>query len=109
VGWHHWPRSPVGRASPAGGDHILDPARLRRLNSAGVVALRILALAAAYYLGATVGLLFEVVRGQVTPLWPPTGIALVGLFVLGVRAWPGITLGAFLLNAPSGPRCPPSR
>jgi integral membrane sensor domain MASE1 len=72
-----------------------------------VAVLRILALAAAYYGAGNVGLLFEIVRGQVTPLWPPTGIALVGLFVLGVRAWPGITLGALLLNAPSVPRCPP--
>jgi hypothetical protein len=81
-------------ARTAGGDHILDPARLRHLNTAGVVVLRILALVAAYYLAAKVGLLFEIVRGQVTPLWPPTGVAVVGLFVLGVRAWPGITLGA---------------
>jgi integral membrane sensor domain MASE1 len=102
----HGPRGPVGHASSAGGDHILDPARLRRLDSAAVVVLRILALAAAYYLAAKVGLLFELVRGQVTPLWPPTGIALVGLFVLGVRAWPGITLGAFLVNAPLGPSLP---
>jgi integral membrane sensor domain MASE1 len=71
-----------------------------------VVVLRILALAAAYYLAAKVGLLFEIVRGQVTPLWPPTGIALVGLFVLGLRALPGITLGAFLINAPLGPSLP---
>lgn len=71
-----------------------------------MVVLRILAMAAAYYLAAKVGLLFEIVRGQVTPLWPPTGIALVGLFVLGARAWPGITLGAFLVNAPLGPSLP---
>jgi len=71
-----------------------------------MVALRILALTAAYYLAAKVGLLLEIVRGQVTPVWPPTGIALVGLFVLGVSAWPGITLGAFLLNAPLGPSPP---
>jgi integral membrane sensor domain MASE1 len=99
------PRGPVG-ASSAGGGLILDPARRRRLDAAGVVVLRILALAAAYYLAAKVGLLFEIVRGQVTPLWPPTGIALVGLFALGVRAWPGITLGALLVNAPLGPSLP---
>jgi integral membrane sensor domain MASE1 len=98
--------APVGCASSAVGDHILDPARFRRLETVGVVALRILSLAVAYYLAAEVGQLFEIVRGQVTPLWPPTGIALVGLFVLGMRAWPGITLGAFLVNAPLGPSLP---
>jgi integral membrane sensor domain MASE1 len=99
-------RGPVGRATSAGGDRIFDPARLRRLDAAGVVVLRVLVLVAAYYLAAKVGLLFEIVRGQVTPLWPPTGVALVGLFLLGVRAWPGITVGAFLVNAPLGPTLP---
>jgi integral membrane sensor domain MASE1 len=31
-------------------------------------------------------------------LWPPTGIALVCLLFWGLRCWPGITLGAFLVN-----------
>jgi integral membrane sensor domain MASE1 len=84
---------------------IVSP-RTRRLRTAGLAALRILALAAAYYLAARAGLLLELVRGQVTPLWPPTGIALVGLLVLGLRAWPGITLGALLVNAPLGPSLP---
>jgi integral membrane sensor domain MASE1 len=35
------------------------------------------------------------VHKQVTPLWPPTGIAIVCLLVYGVRVWPGIALGAF--------------
>jgi integral membrane sensor domain MASE1 len=61
--------------------------------------LRILAVVAAYYGAARLGLLLELVHGQVTPLWPPTGIAIVALLVLGPRVWPGITLGAFLANA----------
>jgi PAS domain S-box-containing protein len=36
---------------------------------------------------------------NVTLVWPPTGIALAGLLFLGYRAWPGVTLGAFLVNA----------
>lgn len=32
----------------------------------------------------------------VTPLWPPTGIALAALLYLGVRVWPGIALGTLL-------------
>jgi PAS domain S-box-containing protein len=65
--------------------------------------LPLLALAAAYYVGARVGLLLALVEGQVTPLWPPTGIALVGLLLLGVRVWPAIALAALLVNAPLGP------
>src|SRR6266545_352052 len=69
-------------------------------------ALRILAVAAAYYAAARFGLLLAVVRGQVTPLWPPTGIAMFALLVWGLRTWPGITLGALLVNLPIGPSVP---
>src|SRR5262249_28358800 len=30
--------------------------------------------------------------------WAPTGIALAALLVLGFEAWPGVALGAFLVN-----------
>lgn len=62
-----------------------------------------LVVALAYYLSANVGLSFAVVRGQVTPLWPPTGIALTCLLLFGIRSWPGITVGAFLANLAFGP------
>ena len=32
-------------------------------------------------------------------VWPPTGIAIAGLLVLGYRVWPAILVGAFLVNA----------
>ena len=38
-----------------------------------------------------------------TPIWPPTGIALAGLLLFGRRVWPAIALAAFLVNAPIGP------
>jgi integral membrane sensor domain MASE1 len=62
-----------------------------------------LTVAVAYYLGADVGLQLAVVRDQVTPLWPPTGIALVALLVWGIRIWPGIAVGALVVNMPIGP------
>lgn len=62
---------------------------------------------AAYYLVANLGLRFALVRGQVTPLWPPTGVALVFLCWLGPRrVLPGVVVGAFLLNLPIGPSLP---
>jgi integral membrane sensor domain MASE1 len=64
--------------------------------------LPIVGVAVVYYLTARLGLLQELVRGQVTPYWPPTGVALVALLVLGLRIWPGIALGAFVLNATIG-------
>ncbi|MFE7705124.1 MASE1 domain-containing protein [Streptomyces sp. NPDC057486] len=66
-----------------------------------VTALSILAVAAAYYAAGQIGLLRQVtVHGaRVTPLWPPTGIALSALLYLGLRIWPGIALGSLLVVA----------
>ena len=55
-------------------------------------------LAAAYFVAAKVGLSMAFVAEQVTAVWPPTGIALAAILLLGYRAWPGIALGAFLVN-----------
>lgn len=70
--------------------------RFRRLS---VAALRILAVAVAYYVAARIGLLQHlVVAGTVvTPLWPATGIALTALLWMGLRIWPGIVIGTFLV------------
>lgn len=78
-------------------------ARNERLRRDGVIVLEICAVAALYYGSAKLGLLQQLVRGQVTPLWPPTGIAVAGLLVLGLRVWPGIALGALLANVALGP------
>ncbi|MGW3244567.1 MASE1 domain-containing protein [Streptomyces sp. NPDC001070] len=69
----------------------------------GATVLWILVLVAAYYGAARIGLEQQLVRGQVTPMWPPTGIALVGLLLGGIRLWPGIAIGAFLVNVAIGP------
>src|SRR5262245_57015477 len=61
-------------------------------------AVRIVALAAAYFAAAKLGLAFAFVAPQVTPVWPPTGIALAALLVMGPHLWPGIAFGAFLAN-----------
>ncbi|MFJ3877741.1 MASE1 domain-containing protein [Streptomyces sp. NPDC090077] len=60
--------------------------------------LRIIGVAAAYYLSGRLGLLRQVVveGSVVTPLWPPTGIALAALLWFGPRIWPGIALGTYL-------------
>ncbi|WP_173261711.1 MASE1 domain-containing protein [Streptomyces pacificus] len=65
----------------------------------GSTVLLTLCVAAAYYLAGLVGLTRQlVVEGAiVTPLWPPTGIALAGLLWFGLRAWPGIVLGALFV------------
>ncbi|MEU9320936.1 MASE1 domain-containing protein [Streptomyces sp. NPDC048295] len=78
----------------------MDSARLRQQTAK---LLTVLAVAACYYATARLGLLQQLVRGQVTPLWPPTGIALAALLVFGPRIWPGIALGALAVNIMIGP------
>ncbi|SDM34051.1 Integral membrane sensor domain MASE1 [Allokutzneria albata] len=75
-------------------------ARLTTLQTAATVIARLLIVAAAYSAVAQVGLLLALVRDQVTPLWPATGVALVFLYRWGLSVAPGITLGAVLVNLP---------
>jgi PAS domain S-box-containing protein len=61
-------------------------------------ALSIVLLAAVYFVAAKFGLSLASVHTNVSPVWPPTGIAIAAVLLLGYRAWPGIFLGAFLGN-----------
>lgn len=63
-------------------------------------ALPLVALAGIYYLAARASLELSLVGRSVTPLWLPTGLALVGLLLVGYRAWPAITFAAFFVNLP---------
>ncbi|MHB8511391.1 MAG: ATP-binding SpoIIE family protein phosphatase [Actinomycetota bacterium] len=66
-------------------------------------AIRLVLVALAYYLGARLGLRISIVGRSVSPLWPPTGIAVVALLAFGFRIWPAIALAAFSVNAPISP------
>jgi PAS domain S-box-containing protein len=57
---------------------------------------------AVYVSAAKLGLSLDAVSGFATAVWPPTGIALGALVLYGYRLWPGIALGAFLVNASAG-------
>ncbi|HEY3945962.1 MAG TPA: MASE1 domain-containing protein, partial [Solirubrobacteraceae bacterium] len=59
---------------------------------------RIGLVAAAYFGVAKLCLLLAVANSSVTAVWPPSGLALAAVVVWGRRAWPGIWLGAFLVN-----------
>ena len=58
----------------------------------------VLLLAVVYFVTGKLGLLLAVPPGYATAVWPPSGIALVGLLLLGPRHWPGVTLGSFCVN-----------
>jgi signal transduction histidine kinase/ActR/RegA family two-component response regulator len=61
----------------------------------------ILVLAALYVGAAKLGFLLAFEAEQVTVVWPPTGIALAIILLLGNRFIPAIFLGAFLANITS--------
>jgi PAS domain S-box-containing protein len=60
----------------------------------------VLLIAFAYYVAARLSLRYALVEENITPVWPPTGIALVGFLVAGRRIWPGVAAAAFLVNLP---------
>ena len=53
----------------------------------------------AYFGAGKMGLEFAFEHPSVSPFWPPTGVAIAALVVLGLRLWPAVWLGAFLVNA----------
>ena len=55
-----------------------------------------------YFAVAKLGFLAAVAHGVVSSAWPPSGVALATLLLWGPRYWPGITIGALLVNASSG-------
>jgi len=59
-------------------------------------------LSVIYFAAAKLGLSVAAMHQNVSLVWPPTGIALAALLIFGYRVWPGIALGAFLINASTG-------
>lgn len=61
----------------------------------------VLTIAAVYFASAKLGLSLAFVAEQISPVWPPTGVALAAVLLFGYRVWPGIALGAFFANVTS--------
>jgi len=59
---------------------------------------RVAGLAGVYFAAGKLGLLLSYVHASATAVWPCTGIAIAVLLVFGYRVWPGILIGAFLVN-----------
>ncbi len=57
-----------------------------------------LAVAVVYFAAAKLGLSFAFIHTNVSPVWPPTGIAIAALLLYGVRVWPAVLIGAFAAN-----------
>src|SRR5437870_2155689 len=62
----------------------------------GLLVIGILAII--YFVAGKLGLMLAWLHASASPVWPPAGIALAALLLLGYRAWPAIFIGAFLVN-----------
>jgi serine phosphatase RsbU (regulator of sigma subunit)/integral membrane sensor domain MASE1 len=63
--------------------------------------IKLVAVLAAYFVVGVVGLAVPFTSGNVSPVWPASGIALGAILLLGYRIWPAIALAAFLVNLPA--------
>jgi signal transduction histidine kinase len=68
----------------------------RELKNVGAWLLQVLLLAIIYHLAARLGLSMAYLQSNTSPVWPPTGIALAALLLLGTSRWPGVTIGVLL-------------
>src|ERR1051326_6169852 len=59
---------------------------------------RLSLLAAAYFIAGRLGLHLAFINASASAVWPPTGIAIASLILLGSSAWPAIFLGALFVN-----------
>jgi signal transduction histidine kinase len=75
--------------------------RTRRAPSSATFVAGQLAFVLVYWLAAQLGFTLAFSVRQVSPVWPPTGIALAVLLLFGRRWWPGLAAGAFLANVSS--------
>ena len=51
-----------------------------------------------YFVVGSFSLKLAFANPSASPVWPPAGIALAALLVLGYRVWPAILVGAFFFN-----------
>src|SRR6266550_987831 len=69
------------------------------MQSRGFSALPLIGiLAVIYFIAGKLGLMLASLHASASPVWPPAGIALAALLLLGYRVWPAIFIGAFLVN-----------
>src|SRR5438045_282122 len=51
-----------------------------------------------YVIAGKIGLNLASLHASASPVWPPAGIALAAILLLGYRAWPAMFVGAFIVN-----------
>jgi diguanylate cyclase (GGDEF)-like protein len=60
---------------------------------------QLICVAGAYFAAAKLSLFFAIPPGYATAVWPPSGIAVAAMLLLGNRIWPGVWAGVVLVNS----------
>ncbi len=60
--------------------------------------LKVAAVFALYLAAGKLGLSVPFTSGNVSPVWPASGVALASVLLWGYEVWPGLALAAFLVN-----------
>jgi signal transduction histidine kinase len=53
---------------------------------------------ALYIVAGKLGLSMAFLNASASPIWPPTGLALAAMLLVGYRLWPAVLVGAFVVN-----------
>ena len=69
---------------------------MKRRNTSVIAEIAV--LVAVYFAAAKLGLSLAFLNGSVSPVWPPTGVAIAAMLLFGYRAAAGVALGSFLAN-----------
>src|SRR6266567_5367595 len=86
------PASTINSTSEIPGPDLLQSRRKRPWTLEFVYVL------AACLLAGETGLAAPFTSGNVSPVWPPAGVALAAMLLFGYRIWPAVALGALIVN-----------
>jgi len=65
------------------------------------IRIQTLLVALAYFITARLSLFLAFEGTNVSPVWPPSGLAFAAVLMFGRQIWPGIFIGVFLANSVS--------
>jgi diguanylate cyclase (GGDEF)-like protein/PAS domain S-box-containing protein len=85
---------------------LIPPAKKYGLPCDALTLARLFALTITYFLAGWLGLKLPYGESHITLVWLPTGIAVAALLRWGRAVWPGVYLGAFLVNLSIGSAWP---
>lgn len=80
----------------------MDHQNFHSQESKGQYFFKSILFAVLYLASANFGLMIATINNNVTPIWPPTGLAFAIIFLYGRKYWYSIAIGAFTANAMAG-------